>query len=261
LVAVGINGDITEVSDPTDVSVVVLPRDAAILKSTDLDQTTSEPNALLGRDDDGFLVTHYPQSDYVHTFDDELISGIKTFDDGIILDSDATIEWLYYKDVKKTSLDITANPSQSPSLDTLVGDLQIWWYSNNLINSAFFVVDLPNGCVPGGTVYPYITFVAEDTVATEQGIRWRLEYAWENVGGIYSASTTDNITVSEIYTAKKSYRAAFSPISGTGRDCESSIVCRIARQANSPLDTYTGRAGLLWLEFRVPIRAPGVKTP
>lgn len=87
-------------------------------------------------------------------------------------------------------------------------------------------------------------------------MRWGLEYAWVNLGGTFTSTTTiyaqDHSPADSALVSKEHYLTPFSAISGTGKTISSMVMCRLFRDAtNATYDTYSDFAGLLEIDFHI----------
>lgn len=116
----------------------------------------------------------------------------------------------------------------------------------------FFTVQMPHSWA-GTEVHVHAHWLAATTAATS-AVRWALEYTWAepfatfgNTTIIYSSTPEGGDTGT---TANKHMITEFAALTPTAaQDGLSSImVCRLYRDSANAGDTYTGNAGLLYLD-------------
>ena len=151
----------------------------------------------------------------------------------------------------------TVGASNLPGADFLVGTVGAFWFDPNTMNQVFFMVQIPHAYKEGSSIYPHVHWCPGASNGTAgQKVRWGLEYAWGNLGGTFTATTTiyaqDHSPADSVLVSKKHYLTPFSAISGTGKTISSMVVCRLFRDAtNATYDTYANFAGLLSIDFHI----------
>ena len=117
----------------------------------------------------------------------------------------------------------------------------------------FFTMQMPHEW-NGGDISMHVHFVPAATVNSSD-IIWGLEYAWKSIGEVFGdtliiqSSTTLRPDDANI-TAGKHYVAEFADISpgATADDISSILMGRLFRNSSDAGDTYTDKAGLLYID-------------
>jgi hypothetical protein len=111
-------------------------------------------------------------------------------------------------------------------------------------------------------IYIHVHWVASSTAATSR-VRWGLEYTWAEPDTVFPVTQTvyaDTPIDGDIGTTQYDHEiTAFAPLSpSSSQDGLSSIlICRLFRNSGNAADTYTGKAGLLYIDAHVQIRSFG----
>jgi hypothetical protein len=97
--------------------------------------------------------------------------------------------------------------------------------------------------------------------ATSLGVRWGLDYQWQNNTGVYTGTDTAILATAATGTVGYTHLiTSFGTIDGTGKTISSILVCRLYRLPADAADTYTGAAGLLSFDFHIENDSLGSET-
>jgi hypothetical protein len=142
----------------------------------------------------------------------------------------------------------------------------VYLYSfDNAIESSqkeiFFTMQLPHSWNQDD-VDIHVHWVAEST-ASDSKVRWGLEYAWAEIGAVfgdtvivYADTDTESATGTTANEHKVTPFAAISPT--TDQDGISSVLIgRLFRNSAADEDTYTGKAGLLYIDAHYQLNSIG----
>lgn len=108
----------------------------------------------------------------------------------------------------------------------------------------------------------HVHWVAESTAADSK-VRWGMEYAWAEFGAVFGDTTivyADTDTESATGTTAHEHKiTAFTAISPTtDQDGISSVLIgRLFRASGAAEDTYTGKAGLLYIDAHIQLSSLG----
>ncbi|MDP3358616.1 MAG: hypothetical protein Q8S41_04630 [Lutibacter sp.] len=131
----------------------------------------------------------------------------------------------------------------------------------------FFTVQIPHGRKYNTNIFPHVHWAPESDLGAA-GVVWALEYNWANLGEvlgttniIYGSSKTS--LIGGPANADKHLITAFNGggadegIVGSGKTLSSMLICRVFRATLHADDTYTGKAGLLQIDFHIEYDADG----
>lgn len=159
--------------------------------------------------------------------------------------------------------------SNSAQLDYLIGSdgPQIWYFRNNEgIESMSFTVQMPHTWKEGTTIYPHLHWLPK--TSGSGNVEWNFEYSWVNYDAVtpqvFPAITTSTVIATGAFTARSHVITSLTTgnvgIDGTGKKISSMLICRIWRNSSNASDTYTGDAGVLFLDFHIQVDGSGSNT-
>jgi hypothetical protein len=157
--------------------------------------------------------------------------------------------------------------AKAPTFANWKGGLYLYDFDNAALASEkeiFFTVQLPHGWKEGSAVEPHVHWVNKATGTAGHVVRWGLEYTKSVIGGTFGASTTVYGTTiaggGDITVADEHMLTDFASIDMTGDTISTVLVCRLFRNSSNAADTYTGTAGLLYIDWHVELDSMGSKT-
>jgi hypothetical protein len=158
--------------------------------------------------------------------------------------------------------------SNNPSFANWAGGISLYEFDNATAGSekeVWFNVQMPHGWKEGSVVEPHIHWLPKTAGTAGQVVRWGLEYSKSAIGGTFSTTTTTvyGTTIvggGAITTANAHLLTDFASIDMTGDTISTVLVCRLFRNSSDAADTYTGTAGLLYIDWHVELDAMGSKT-
>ena len=116
-----------------------------------------------------------------------------------------------------------------------------------------FSIDVPRQYQENTDVGVNFNWVSAEDGAAGLNVAWGIEYAWSNRGELFGNTSTaiadDRVPLDAQVTQDTLYRTEVSSIDGTGKDINSTLLCRVFRDASSGLDTFTADAFLLSVDF------------
>lgn len=175
----------------------------------------------------------------------------------------SAIEYVYWDDLR---FDPTARNTgaKAPSFALWKSGLYLYDFDNAAAGSekeVFFNVQMPHGWREGTEVYPHVHWLNKTAGGAGELIRWGLEYSVTAIGAAFPATTTIYGTTIEggglITTVDSHLITSFAPIAMTGNRISTVIVCRMFRNSSDAADTYTGTAGLLYIDWHYQTGRPG----
>lgn len=175
----------------------------------------------------------------------------------------SSVEYIYYDDLR---FEPTARNTgtKAPTFALWKGGLYLYDFDNAVLASEkeiFFNVQMPHGWKEGSLVYPHVHWVNKTAGTAGYVVRWGLEYTVSNIGGVFPASTTIYGTTiqggGDITAADSHLITSFDPIDMTGGEISRVLACRLFRNSSDAADTYTGTAGLLYIDWHVTMARPG----
>lgn len=155
--------------------------------------------------------------------------------------------------------------AKAPSFNSWKTTLALYDFDDAVAGSekeVFFQVQMPHDWLEGSAVSPHVHWVNRTGTVTGQTVRWGLEYTTATIGGTFPASVTiySTTTVMGVITSTDSHHLTdFSDIDMTGNKISTVITCRLFRNSSDATDTYTGTAGLLYIDFHYQRNSLGSK--
>lgn len=107
--------------------------------------------------------------------------------------------------------------------------------------SAHGSLELLHGYLEGSDIVPHLHWCA--TTTGSGNIKMQLEYAWVDIGGTITSSTTISFTAAASGVVGKEEKTAFPTISGVGKHMGSRFVFRLFRDSADAADTYGAGIG------------------
>lgn len=117
----------------------------------------------------------------------------------------------------------------------------------------FFTMQMPHSW-DGSAIYLHFHWTPESSVANK-AVRWGIEYDWAGIGQAYTVANafiygltrtpddTDLVALKHYYTSV----ATLTP-TGAQANASSVLIGRLFRDSANVADTYTGKAGLLYVD-------------
>jgi len=125
-----------------------------------------------------------------------------------------------------------------------------WAFAPGVRNELFFSRQLPHSYKEGSYLNPHIHWtIPEDKTGN---VVWGLEYTWASIGHLFG-DTTVNEVVTPVWGKDIHAVTSFSDIIGTNQEISSIIICRLYRDGNNALDTYSGNVYLFEFDFHYEI--------
>jgi hypothetical protein len=158
--------------------------------------------------------------------------------------------------------------AKAPSFANWFGGLYLYEFDNAVAGSEkeiFFSVQLPHQWKEGTAIEPHIHWINKSTGTAGHVVRWGIEYSKAKIGDTFSSSPTTvyGTTIAgggDITTQYEHMLTDFDAISMTGDTISTVIFCRLFRDSANAGDTYTGTAGLLYIDWHYQIDSMGSKT-
>lgn len=154
--------------------------------------------------------------------------------------------------------------SKNPSFVSWLNGLFLYDFDNALVaaeKEVWFNVQMPHGWKEGSAVYPHVHWTNRATGTAGHVCRWGLEYTKAKIGATFPATTTVYAATiaggGDITVANEHMLSSFPSIDMTGDTVSTVLVCRMFRNSSDAADTYTGTAGLLYVDWHVQLDAFG----
>lgn len=123
-----------------------------------------------------------------------------------------------------------ATGAGNPSLATLVGNLQAYAFA---VNDAIQCEssELLHFWKEGTQISFHVHWATGGTDAAETGVKWEIEYAWSDINGVFSSSTTISAeeTIAANTTAKTHLLTAVGTYTPSGGKIGSQLAMRLKR--------------------------------
>jgi len=140
-------------------------------------------------------------------------------------------------------------PTWSQITDDGAGSTGIyaWSFDPTAEEELFFTVQAPFSYKEGTNVHPHVHWMP--TTTNVGNVVWAMELAPIRENGLMGNSTIITNTVASGGVADKMLISDFDELDGSNFDFNTTIICRIFRDATNAADTYTGEAILLLVDF------------
>ena len=151
----------------------------------------------------------------------------------------------------------TNAPTYEKWFDNGAGSRGVFVYSflNAVLASedeVFFNMQMPHGW-DGGPIHMHVHWITKTSEANAK-VRWGLEYTWTDIGQVFGNTKLDyqstDVAGNTGVTVYTHYLTEFTDItpSATQDGLSSILICRLWRNSSHADDTYTGDAGLLYID-------------
>lgn len=180
-------------------------------------------------------------------------ADFSTFEaDGTLVASGEAQTW---EDVNIGGISLTGAGGAAPDIVT-VGGIRFYAFDGtNVLEELCGVIELPHAYAEGQDIFAHVHWLNATTAAGV--VRWKLDYAWVNVGGQFTATTAATLDQS-VNTAGSNYSHVVSTqINGAGKLISSHFIFRLFRDPSDGVDTYTGDAYLVAFGLHVPVNTLG----
>jgi hypothetical protein len=162
----------------------------------------------------------------------------------------------HYDDVRISVNNVRVPASAAPSWAAFRGTQLLEFQTAPASNeSVYFAVQLPHRYKEGTDVTFHVHW--SKTGTNTGNVIWGIEYSWQNEGGVIPASTTIYKTTAGSGTAYTFQSSDFAAITGTGKNMNSCLLCRLFRDTNDAADTCTDSAFLMEIDLIIEVDGPG----
>lgn len=150
-----------------------------------------------------------------------------------------------------------------PYDDDALEAVRLDWFEHGEIQEMFFVVQMPHAWDEGTDIMPHIHWTpSQDGSVSAATVKWGMDYSWLNLGETHSSYTTISGTSikpdgTTSITKSTHYLTPLGTIVGDGKQISSMLICRIYRDGEAAADTFTGKAGVLEVDFHYQIDTMG----
>jgi hypothetical protein len=154
--------------------------------------------------------------------------------------------------------------AKAPTFATYKTTLYLYDFDNAAAGSEkeiFFTVQLPHAWKEGSTIYPHVHWVNRTAGTAGHVVRWGLEWTKAKIATVFGATTTQYGTTivasGDITVADSHLITSLGSITMTGDTVSTVLICRLFRNSSDSADTYTGTAGLLYIDFHIELDSFG----
>lgn len=167
----------------------------------------------------------------------------------------------------RTEPDVKGTGAKNPSFAAWINGLFTYDFDNAVVASekeVWFNIQMPHGWKEGTPVYPHVHWVNKSAGGAGHVVRWGMEYTLANITAAFPATVTiyatTLITGGDITVINSHLKTIFSPMVMTGKKISTVISCRLFRNSSDAADTYTGTAGLLYIDWHYQVDGPGSRS-
>jgi hypothetical protein len=100
-----------------------------------------------------------------------------------------------------------------------------------------FSFHLPNSYKPGTDIYAHVHWSPSDS--TTGVVRWGMECTWQNVDAAFPSTSFSYAAQQAAGVIAQNQKIDLPAHSGSGKEIDSVVICRLFRDATSGTDTYT----------------------
>ena len=147
-----------------------------------------------------------------------------------------------------------------PDWENITDGLYVLAFDNGANDEqVYFTVQIPHNYKIGGAIEAHVHWGPSDTGAGD--VIWGLEYSIANIGDVFPASTTIDVTIATTETANDHIYTDIGDIDVSGitevTDISTMLICRLFRESSSASDTYASDAYLYEIDFHYEIDSLG----
>lgn len=154
--------------------------------------------------------------------------------------------------------------AKAPTFTAYKTNVYLYDFDNAVLASEkeiFFTVQLPHDWKEGSTIYPHVHWVNRTTGTAGHVVKWAMDYTKAKIGATFGATSNISGTAivggGDITVADEHMVTSLTAITMTGDTISTVLVCRAYRNSSDAADTYTGTAGLLYVDFHYEIDSIG----
>lgn len=182
--------------------------------------------------------------------------------DNVYLETILTPAGLYHWDDLRTPVnDLKVPGEKAPTWTDYLGS-QVLAFSDQAVEAneerVYFTIQLPHDYAEGTNITPHVHWTPSNTDGGN--VRWLLTYSWANIAGNFPAETPIYAVGAAGIVADHHIMTNYDAIVGTGKTISSMLLCKLQRNSSNALDTYTGSAYLLEIDFHYQKDDIGSKT-
>lgn len=142
------------------------------------------------------------------------------------------------------------NAATTPGLDVFKNGIRTWAFNETTTEELYYMLSLPHAYKEGTSLKPVVSW-APSTAGGTGGVKWGLEYVWQNQNSAFSAAATTIFAYQSVTTAQYHYlNASFTEIS-VSANITGIILCRFFRDTGDASDNYGADAYLLDFKFHI----------
>ncbi len=164
-----------------------------------------------------------------------------------------------WDDVRVNALSVKLAGIKDPSFTAFMNGVYSYTFSDQALaineEEVFFTVQIPHTYKEGTDIECHVHWTPSDAAAGT--VRWGLEYTWQDINGVFGATTIIYIDDATNSTDREHLVAPFPTITGTGYNLSSMLVCRLFRNSSHANDNYTNDAFFLEFDVHIEINTLG----
>lgn len=142
------------------------------------------------------------------------------------------------------------NAATAPGFDAFKGGLRTWAFNETTTEELYYVLSVPHAYKEGTAIKPVVSW-APSTAGGTGGVKWGLEYIWQNQNAAFSQSASVVTVYQSVTTAQYYYlNASFAQITFSA-NITGILLCRFFRDTGDASDNYGADAYLLDFKFHI----------
>ncbi len=200
-----------------------------------------------------------------------LIAGDSNYQDSTMVDDTGFMTFWgtgeNYQAVNVSMLQAKAIGDNDPDLvqyKSQTGSTGVYAYAfdRDTEEELVFTVDVPRQYTESSDVGVNFNWVSAVDGAAALNVAWGMEYTWANRGETFSntsiaSSVSTRVPVDANINQDVLYRSEVDVIDGAGKDINSTIICRVFRDATNGADTFPSDVFLLSVDFHFACNSVG----
>lgn len=240
-------------------------------KDEELTDATTDLASVKTKTDNISVVGSGIGAEYIAT--NSFTAGVDSYDNSTEIDDDGFPTFWgtaqNYQSVNVSMMTAKAGGTKDPDFvqykDNGAGSTGVYAYafSGTAEEELFFNVSMPRQWNESTDVGVDFNWVSAQTGSSSQNVKWGIEYAWANQGELFGdtsiASVTDRVPADNRILTDTHYRTEVDVIDGTGKDINSTLICRVFRDGGDASDTFAHDAFLIDIDFHFICNSIGSK--
>ena len=165
-----------------------------------------------------------------------------------------------WEDLRVPVSAVRIGPSFPPDWENITDSLYVLAFDPGANDEqVYFTAQIPHNYKIGGKIEAHVHWGPSDTGAGD--VIWCLEYSIANIGDVFPASATIDVTIATTETANDHIYTDIGDIDVSSitevTDISTMLICRLYRESSSGSDTYASDAYLYEIDFHYEIDSLG----